>query len=308
MENHVESKIKTLSDEVKKLAGLILKEKVSAENIQRNAELESESYNEDDFTNLTNGYQYVIDELRAVCEHFYEASSQYEFVLKDLTFVREKYSESKLEVIYNGEINEVYSRLCAIRNEWNTLYYPDTMDRRKEPFKKANKCFESWVKEIFDYTEYLGKKHDLLPKEVKIGSDRMEDLGIYDPKSDRISYNRRLIKDPSYALITVVHELCHVRYPNHSPEFWRFYEDICINEGLLLERVLGDKRSLREIKIQDIPYRWTPEIDYFTSNEQLTIEKCLKIYGYDNRLFGKDCQSSEMTSSPQIHRISWTGV
>lgn len=132
MDNNVQSKIKTLSNEVRKLAELIMEEKASAENIQRNAELGSESYDEDDFTNLINGYQYVIDELKAICEHFYESSLQYEFVLKDLMCVREKYSEPKLEVIYNGEINEVYSRLCAMRNEWNTLYYADTIDRRKE--------------------------------------------------------------------------------------------------------------------------------------------------------------------------------
>ena len=198
MVNNVQSKIKTLSNEVKKLAGLILEEKASAENIQRNAELGSESYDEDDFTNLINGYQYVIDELRAVCEHFYESSLQYEFVLKDMTCVKEKYSEPTKGNIYNGEINAVYSRLCAIRNEWNTLYYPDTIDRRKGQFKKANECFESWVKEIFDYTEYLGKKYGLLPKEVKIGGDRMKELGIYDPKLNRISYNRRIIKDPVY--------------------------------------------------------------------------------------------------------------
>ena len=285
MENSVQQKIKDLSDEVKRLAREILKEKASAENIQRNAELESKSYDEDDFTNLINGYQYVIDELRAVCEHFHESSWQYEFALKDLIGVKEKYSEPKPEAIYNGEINEVYSRFCAIRDEWNSLYYPDTLDRRKGQFKKANECFESWVNEIFDYTEYLGKKYGLLPKEVKIGGDRMEDLGMYNQKYDKISYNRRLIKDPVYALITVVHELCHVKHSNHSPEFWRFYEDICVNEGLLLKRVLGDKRSFRELKNKDIPYRWPLDIDYFTSNEQLTIEKCLKMYGYGSRLF-----------------------
>ena len=121
------------------------------------------------------------------------------------------------------------------------MYYPDTIDCRKGQFKKANEFFESWVKEIFDYTEYLGKKYDLPPKEVKIGGDRMEDLGMYNPKYDKISYNRRLIKDPVYALITVVHELCHVRYSNHSPEFWHLYEDLCVNEGLLLKRVLGER-------------------------------------------------------------------
>lgn len=289
MVNNVQSKIKTLSNEVKKLAGLILEDKTSAENIQRNAELESESYDDDDFTNLINGYQYVIDELRSVCEHFYESSLQYEFVLKDLMCVNEKYSEPKPEAIYNGEINEVYSRLCNVRDEWNKLYYQDSIDRRKGEFKKASTWFETWIKEIFDYTEHLGRKYGLLPKEVKIGGDRMEDLGMYNPKYDKISYNRRLIKDPVYALITVVHELCHVKHSNHSPEFWRFYENICVNEGLLLKRVLGNKRSFREIKIQDIPYRWTPEIDYFTSNEQITIEKCMKIYGYGNRIFTKDC-------------------
>ena len=91
MVNNVQSKIKTLSNEVKKLAGLILEEKASAENIQRNAELESESYDEDDFTNLINGYQYVIDELRYAFEHLHAASVQYMFALEDISNIRKKY-------------------------------------------------------------------------------------------------------------------------------------------------------------------------------------------------------------------------
>ena len=91
MVNNVQSKIKTLSNEVKKLAGLILKEKASAENIQRNAELGSESYDEDDFTNLINGYQYVIDELRHAFEHLHAASVQYRFTLEDISNIRKKY-------------------------------------------------------------------------------------------------------------------------------------------------------------------------------------------------------------------------
>lgn len=121
MVNNVQSKIKTLSNEVKKLAAFVLAEKASAENIQRNAELGSESYDEDDFTNLINGYQYVIDELRAVCEHFYESLWQYEFVLKDMTCVKEKYSKPTKENIYNGEINGVYSRFALYVTN-GTLY------------------------------------------------------------------------------------------------------------------------------------------------------------------------------------------
>ena len=40
----------------------------------------SEVYDEDDFTNLINGYQYTIDELKSVCKHLYEASVQYKFI------------------------------------------------------------------------------------------------------------------------------------------------------------------------------------------------------------------------------------
>ena len=91
MENSVQEKIKHLSDEVKKLARDILKEKASAENIQTNAELESKSYDEDDFTNLINGYQYVIDELRYAFEHLHAASVQYMFALEDISNIRKKY-------------------------------------------------------------------------------------------------------------------------------------------------------------------------------------------------------------------------
>ena len=91
MENSIQEKIKDLSDEVKKLARDILKEKASAENIQRNAELGFESYDEDDFTNLINGYQYVIDELRYAFEHLHAASVQYMFALEDISNIRKKY-------------------------------------------------------------------------------------------------------------------------------------------------------------------------------------------------------------------------
>lgn len=43
-----------------------------------------------------------------------------------------------------------------------------------------------------------------------------------------------------------------MRYPNHSREFWQLYEDVCISEGVLLERALGDRKSLRELKIEKI--------------------------------------------------------
>lgn len=91
MENSVQQKIKHLSDEAKRLAGEIHKEKASAENIQRNAKLESESYDEDDFFNLINGYQYAIDELREAYKSLSGALMQYRFCKEDRDTIENKY-------------------------------------------------------------------------------------------------------------------------------------------------------------------------------------------------------------------------
>ena len=138
---------------------------------------------------------------------------------------------------------------------------------------------------MFKFTEHLGNKYGLLPLTVRIGGASMVDLGIYNDANGIISYNRRLIRDPEYAMITIIHELCHVRYPNHSREFWQLYEDVCISEGVLLERALGDRKSLRELKIEKIPYRWMPTVDYFTDNEKITIEKIIKMTKCANKSF-----------------------
>lgn len=196
-----------------------------------------------------------------------------------------EYSEPEPTPPYDGSAESVYNRLCEIRKEWKDIFFSDSIDKRKHAFLAAHVCFSQWTNEIFIYTEYLGRKYGLLPSEVRIGSDRMVDLGVYNPRFNRVSYNRRLVQDPSYALITVIHELCHVRHPTHSREFWKLYEDVCISEGILLDRVLGNHKSLRELKIEDIPYRWKPEIDYFTSNMQITIDKSIRASRYSSKSF-----------------------
>lgn len=91
IDNSIQEKIKHLSDEIKELAALIWSEKRQAEAIMHNAETSSEVYDEDDFTNLINGYQYTIDELKSVCKHLYEASVQYKFIEEDHNNIRTKY-------------------------------------------------------------------------------------------------------------------------------------------------------------------------------------------------------------------------
>ena len=198
---------------------------------------------------------------------------------------QDEYPEPEPIPPYDGNAESVYNRLCGIRDDWKSLYYSDTIDKRKRQFLIANRYFAQWTAEMFQYTEYLGTKYGLMPSLVRIGGMSMVDLGVYYDKNGSISYNRRLIRDPEHALITVIHELCHVRYPNHSKEFWQLYEDICISEGILMERVLGDRKSLREIKTDKIPYRWKPTVDYFIDNEKITIEKIIKMTTYTSKSF-----------------------
>jgi len=91
MENSVQQKIKDLSDEIKEIATQIQAEKEKAQAIMHNAESTSDAYDEDDFTNLINGYQYTIDELKSAYKHLYEAHVQYKFLLEDHNIVRNKY-------------------------------------------------------------------------------------------------------------------------------------------------------------------------------------------------------------------------
>ena len=92
MENSVQQKIKHLSGEINELAALIWAEKAKAEAVMHNAEASSDVYNEDDFTNLINGYQYAIDDLKSVYKHLYGVSIQYKFAQEDYNNVRKKYS------------------------------------------------------------------------------------------------------------------------------------------------------------------------------------------------------------------------
>ena len=91
MENSVQQNIKDLSDKIKEIATQIQAEKEKAQAIMHNAETTSDAYDEDDFTNLINGYQYTIDELKSAYNHLYGAYVQYKFSLEDYTIVRDKY-------------------------------------------------------------------------------------------------------------------------------------------------------------------------------------------------------------------------
>lgn len=91
MEAIIQGKVEVITNELKELAALIQSEKLIAENLHDLIKATSDKYDEDDFTNMLNGYQYAIDDLRAAYRSLSEALMQYRYAEEDRNTVKQKY-------------------------------------------------------------------------------------------------------------------------------------------------------------------------------------------------------------------------
>ena len=91
MEAIIQGKVEVITNELKELAALIQSEKLKAENLHDSIKATSDKYDEDDFTNMLNGYQYAIDDLRAAYRSLSEALMQYRYAEEDRNTVKQKY-------------------------------------------------------------------------------------------------------------------------------------------------------------------------------------------------------------------------
>jgi len=108
-----------------------------------------------------------------------------------------------------GRYFEVYteqkgnsSRVAKLVKEWYDRHVQAALDRRLDA------CME------------IAGKAGLLRPEVLYRN--MKRRWGSCTKSDRITLNIELVKAPVHCIdYVIMHELCHLRYKNHSPEFWR---------------------------------------------------------------------------------------
>ena len=161
----------------------------------------------------------------------------------------EEYPVPDSEESFTGNAESVYTALCKIKDKWEKVFQSKIVNTTH-----AFLIFNQWLDLIFKYTKYLCNKYSLGLRVVKI-TDRSNVWGLCRYEKATIEYQWFMIKFPEQALRIVIHESCHLRHPNHKRNFWQFYEDVCINEGILLERVLGSNKSFEDIK-GGIPYRW----------------------------------------------------
>ena len=183
----------------------------------------------------------------------------------------EKYPMPDFGDRFNGNAESVYTALCLIRGKWNKLF-----EQKKVNTTHAFVIFSQWVDQVYKYAEYLSNKYRLGLRTMQITSIINVNGRCY-WEEDKILYNRKLLQQPEQTLRTIIHELCHLKYWDHKKDFWQFYEDICINEGVLLERVLSNNGRFEDIK-ENIPYRWTLKSPPYvlSEREEKVINKFLR--------------------------------
>ncbi|WP_075865551.1 M48 family metallopeptidase [Carboxydothermus islandicus] len=104
------------------------------------------------------------------------------------------------------------------------VYLPESIDKSTWP-EVVRQEITAWHKQrarerLLERTNYYAQKLNLYPNNIRI-KDQKSLWGSCSSKGN-INYNWRLIMAPIGVIdYIVVHELCHLKYKNHSPKFWQ---------------------------------------------------------------------------------------
>ena len=79
------------SNSIRDLAGLLNSERHDSEKYKDSLKESDTRFDEDDFTNILNGYQYVLDDLKSAYRSLSSASMQCQFIIDDEKALRKKY-------------------------------------------------------------------------------------------------------------------------------------------------------------------------------------------------------------------------
>ncbi len=101
---------------------------------------------------------------------------------------------------------------------------------KKERFEKIKQILVKWYKKkaldviknrVEKYLKYLDDK----PKEIKVREYKTRWGTCTSDK--RLIFNWKIIMAPVYIIdYVIIHELAHIKIPNHSSKFWKFVESV----------------------------------------------------------------------------------
>lgn len=126
--------------------------------------------------------------------------------------------QDKLE--YLGNLYEI----CRINEKniyiGNTKAFIGTKANLDTWYKKKSKeVFETYYNNCFERFKESKIKPDLKIRKMK------SKWGVCNITNKTITLNQELIKlDPKYLEYVIYHELCHLKHPNHSKDFWNLVE------------------------------------------------------------------------------------
>lgn len=83
--------LEKISNSIRDLAGLLKSERHDSEKYKDSLKESDTRFDEDDFTNLFNGYQYVLEDLKDAYRSLSSASMQMKFVINDMKWIKQKY-------------------------------------------------------------------------------------------------------------------------------------------------------------------------------------------------------------------------
>lgn len=83
--------LEKISNSIRDLAGLLKSESHDSEKYKDSLKESDTRFDEDDFTNILNGYQYVLDDLKSAYRSLSSASMQCQFIIDDEKALRKKY-------------------------------------------------------------------------------------------------------------------------------------------------------------------------------------------------------------------------
>lgn len=105
--------------------------------------------------------------------------------------------------------------------------YIEICVKDKENLKRKEELLKKWYMEKAKkkFTELVHKYEAIVKEEVK--SIRVITMqtrwGSCNVESRNINLNLELIKKPRYCIeYVILHELAHLKYPNHSKQFWEY--------------------------------------------------------------------------------------
>lgn len=154
--------------------------------------------------------QQKFDELRyRIPEGKFEEGAKFPFKGKQLELGIRGIGESKIEdekfILSKSNVEN-----GGIKDELERLYRTE-----------ARNFIQGTVDE---YTEKLSVEYDTL--RIK----NQKTLWGSCSSKNNLNFNWRLIMaPPDKAEYVIIHELCHLREPNHSPKFWRLLSEFCDN-------------------------------------------------------------------------------